>query len=333
MKFFQKKFLTTLPIAILMPHSACNCRCVMCDIWKDNTNKRELDIDRIGKIVDDLKKLRTRLVVLSGGEALLHDKIFDFCAIIRDAGIKISLLSTGLLLEKFSSPIIAHTNDIIVSLDGSEAVHNLIRRIPDAFLKLKTGVQSIKRIQPHFRITGRCVVQKNNFRDMTNIVRAAKDIGLDQISFLAADTYTTAFNRKELESNGSNIIISKSELTEFKKILEKLSDDFKKEFENKYIAESPQKLMGIYNHYAAVNGLEDFKSPHCNAPWVSAVIEADGSVRPCFFHEAYGSISSASLESILNSDTAVQFRKTLSVKNNPVCKRCVCSLNLKRNLF
>ena len=26
-----------LPIVILMPHSSCNCRCIMCDIWQGNS--------------------------------------------------------------------------------------------------------------------------------------------------------------------------------------------------------------------------------------------------------------------------------------------------------
>jgi len=38
----QTDRITALPIVILMPHSACNCKCVMCDIWKDNKNLRQL---------------------------------------------------------------------------------------------------------------------------------------------------------------------------------------------------------------------------------------------------------------------------------------------------
>ena len=34
--------ITSLPILILMPHSACNCRCVMCDIWKGNKHLKQL---------------------------------------------------------------------------------------------------------------------------------------------------------------------------------------------------------------------------------------------------------------------------------------------------
>ena len=39
----------SLPMLVLMPHSRCNCRCVMCDIWQANANKQELsreDIER-----------------------------------------------------------------------------------------------------------------------------------------------------------------------------------------------------------------------------------------------------------------------------------------------
>ena len=32
--------LESLPILALSVHSACNCRCVMCDIWKANGEKR-----------------------------------------------------------------------------------------------------------------------------------------------------------------------------------------------------------------------------------------------------------------------------------------------------
>ena len=51
-------------------------------------------------------------------------------------------------------------------------------------------------------------------------------------------------------------------------------------------------------HIMAYN---EFPYKKCNAPWVSTVMEADGTVRPCFFHEAYGNIKSGTLESIINS--------------------------------
>jgi len=67
-------------------------------------------------------------------------------------------------------------------------------------------------------------------------------------------------------------------------------------------------------------------APRCNAPWVSAVIEADGAVRPCFFHRPFGSLQGGTLIDVLNSDAAVQFRNRLDVAKDVICQRCVCSL-------
>src|SRR6188768_428603 len=95
-----------LPVVILMPHSACNCRCVMCDIWKDNKNLKQLTEQDIEGLLGSLKKFGTRQVVMSGGEALLNANFFRLCELLRKQNISICLLSTGLLLKK-------HTEDIL----------------------------------------------------------------------------------------------------------------------------------------------------------------------------------------------------------------------------
>jgi radical SAM protein with 4Fe4S-binding SPASM domain len=83
-------------------------------------------------------------------------------------------------------------------------------------------------------------------------------------------------------------------------------------------------------YYAALNGGGEFPETVCNAPWVSSVVEADGQVRPCFFHPTMGSIHEQPLEHILNSAQAIAFRRDLDVKTNPICKVCVCTLSLGR---
>jgi len=52
---------------ILMPHSACNCRCVMCDIWKGNHNLKQLTEEDITGLLTALKKFGTQQVLMSGG--------------------------------------------------------------------------------------------------------------------------------------------------------------------------------------------------------------------------------------------------------------------------
>src|SRR3954452_7797952 len=96
----QTHKISALPIVILMPHSACNCKCIMCDIWKDNKNLKQLTESDIQGLLSSLKKFGTREVVMSGGEALLNTNFFRLCEILHRQNIKISLLSTGLSLKK-----------------------------------------------------------------------------------------------------------------------------------------------------------------------------------------------------------------------------------------
>jgi MoaA/NifB/PqqE/SkfB family radical SAM enzyme len=319
-----------LPIVILMPHSACNCQCVMCDIWRDNKNLKQLTEKDIRGLLDALKKFGTQEVVMSGGEALLNSNFFKFCEILHNQNIKISLLSTGLTLKRNAEQLVLWVDNIIVSLDGSEETHDRIRNIPQAFQKLKEGVQYIKKIEPGFRITARTVIHKMNFRHWNSILDSAKEIGLDQISFLPADVSSHAFNREILwnENRQHEIMLAQNELSELKNIIERFIEDRRSDFQSHFIAESPPKLQKIYDYYAAFYNLNPFPYKKCNAPWVSTVIEADGRVRPCFFHNPIGNIRNNSLDEILNNKESIRFRKDLDMDSNSTCIKCVCYLNL-----
>jgi len=117
-------------------------------------------------------------------------------------------------------------------------------------------------------------------------------------------------------------------LDELQMVVDSILKNFEEDFASGFIVESPSRIQQIQNYYAAHHGLRPFPYKKCNAPWVSAVIEADGTLRPCFFHDAYGNIKTESFENILNGSDAIAFRKHLDMPNNPTCKKCVCYLNL-----
>ena len=319
-----------LPVVILMPHSACNCRCVMCDIWKDNKNLKQLTEQDVKSLLVSLKKFGTQQVVMSGGEALLNANFFRLCEILKKEKIRVSLLTTGLTIKKHADQLLKWVDDLIVSIDGDELLHDAIRNIPDAFRKLKEGVTHLKNLDPAYRITARTVIHQLNFRNWQAITDAAKLMGIDQISFLPADVSSHAFNRQMAweEPRQDEILISEKQLPEMQEIISNLLTANKDLFEAGFIAESPKKIQDIYQYYAAFYGLNAFPYKKCNAPWVSTVVEADGSLRPCFFHDTIGNIRDSSLAEILNSEAAVRFRKTLDMGTNATCVKCVCTLNL-----
>ena len=120
-----------------------------------------------------------------------------------------------------------------------------------------------------------------------------------------------AFNREVLwnDAKQNKILLQKEDFPELKKIIELIIKNYSSEIQNHFIAESSEKLKKIYDYYAAFYNLNSFPYKKCNAPWVSTVIEADGTVRPCFFHDAIGNIHENSLENILNSKKGIEFQK------------------------
>ena len=321
-----------LPIVILMPHSSCDCRCVMCDIWKGSGDVRQLNEEDVTGLLNDLRKLQTRWVVLSGGEPLLNPKLFRLCDLLRGAGVtRITLLSTGQELAAKASRVAEAVDEVIVSLDGTESVHDEIRRVPGAYRRLGEGVAAIKARAPELPVTGRCVIQRRNFAKWAEIVGAAMELGLDHISFLAADVTSEAFNRSRpwAERRRSEVAPSEEQLFELEAAFKALVAQCGAELHSGFITESPEKLHRIVSYYFAHNGGGGFPRVRCNAPWVSAVVEADGTVRPCFFHRPYGKLETTGFEDLINSPEAVRFRRQLDVATDDICRRCVCSLHLR----
>jgi MoaA/NifB/PqqE/SkfB family radical SAM enzyme len=150
-------------------------------------------------------------------------------------------------------------------------------------------------------------------------------MAVDGISFLAADLSSGAFGR-EHPDDVSRLALDRDEVVEFADLVEKTVADRDNDFASGFIAESPERLRRLPQYYAALNGMSRFPDVRCNAPYVSAVIEADGKVRPCFFHDAIGSVRESSFTSIVRQNLPA-FRSVLSIPVNPVCQRCVCSIN------
>ncbi len=324
--------ITSLPIVVLYPHSRCNCRCQMCDIWRVK-EKQEIAPADVAGWLPELRRLGVRRVVLSGGEPLMHSDLWTLCETLRSEGIGITILSTGLLLRRHAADVVRYCDDVIVSLDGPREVHDQIRNIPSAFDKLRDGVSAIKGVDPRVSVSGRCTVQRANFRHLRATVAAAHAVGLDRISFLAVDVSTDAFNRPGGWDPGraGQVALDADDLPILEEELGALERECRADFAAGYIAETPEKLRRrLHQYFAALLGTGDFFPNDCNAPWVSTVIEADGTVRPCFFQPALGNVREAgSLDAVLNSPGALAWRRGLDTHRDAICRKCVCSISLR----
>jgi len=297
----------------------------MCDIWK-STDNRMLSLAQLEAQLDSLEQLGTLWVVFSGGEPLMNPNIFRLSDMLRERGIRVTLLSSGLLFERYAREIAEHIDDAIVSLDGPAQVHDKIRGVPGAFHQIARGIWPIHLIRPDFVVAARCTVQKLNHAVLAKTARDARAIDVSSISFLAADLTSSAFNRDVPWSRirQSEVALNEMEIAALDLQIQQLLQD-------PFVIDSPRHLRRIAQHFRAHLGLQPHESPRCNAPWVSAVMSVDGFVRPCFFHAPIGSIRASddvagSLHQIVNSTDARKFRQNLDIATDPTCQNCVCSL-------
>lgn len=323
--------LTSMPILMLNVHEHCNCRCLMCDIWQ-REDGRELDLVDFKRQRDSIEALGVQHIVLTGGEPLLHRNFEELCRGLKECGVRITLLTTGLLLAKRAEVVAKYLDEVIVSLDGPEEVHDQVRRVKGAFRLIREGVVAVQRLAPALPIRGRSTVQKANHHLLRQTVAGAKELGLSSISFLAADVSSQAFNRELIwpGERQNRISLTPEEIRALEDEITALTVENADDIQSMYIAESAGKLLRIVRRFKEQLGKMAPVAPRCNAPWVSAVMEVDGSVRPCFFHSSIGNVRDKTLAEVINGDEAVRFRASLHVSENPICKRCVCALNYKQ---
>jgi MoaA/NifB/PqqE/SkfB family radical SAM enzyme len=282
----------------------------MCDIWQRKDGK-ELDLVDFERHRASIARLEVRQVALTGGEPLLHRNLEALLEFLRGCNVSITLLTTGLLLSKRADVVAANVDEIIISLDGPEEVHDRVRRAKGDFRLIGEGILAVRQRKA----------------DMP-----AELLGMNSISFLAADVTSQAFNR-ELVWPGerqSQVVLTRQEVEALEEEIRYLTRENEGDIRAKYISESAEKLWRISRRFREQLGELPAVAPRCNAPWVSAVVKVDGSVRPCFFHRKIGSVREQTLEQVINGQEARRFRASLDVNENAICQRCVCSLNYKR---
>ena len=316
----------SLPIVILYVTEGCNLQCITCSYRRPLPG--ELTLAEIEQLAQTLSRFGLKHIVYSGGEPLLRRDLPQICSIFNQIGVRQSLLTNGLLLEKRLPELSGFFSEIIVSIDGPDAeAHNSIRGIP-SFDQIVKGVKFATRTGGHAPVSIRTVVQKRNFRRIPDMVDFAKGMNVSRISFLAADVLSESFGRDTRGSVAlvSEIALNEDELPEFRNVVEGAIIKYRHEIRNRFISESPGKLRHLVQYFEALIGKASFPRNDCSAPMISAVITSTGDVQPCYFLPSYGSIRETPLPKLVNIPRIRTIRRDVRNYTLERCKTCVCTL-------
>ncbi len=317
-----------LPILLYAPTSRCNSRCVSCDWWRSD-GAADLRRDEVAALCEELPGLRTKLVVFTGGEPLVREDVFDLADLFRAQGVVLHLLTSGLALERHATAVAERFAAVTISLDGhTPELYRNVRGV-DGLEAVERGVRRLKKLRPDLPVRARSTLHKRNFRALPDLIDKATVMGLDQISFLTADSDSDSFGRgaSGVALNPHTLLLDAAETDEFERVIEKALVSHADAFREGRVAERGERLRRLGRYYSAHRRRGPFPEVRCNAPWASAVVESDGTLRPCFFQPRVGNLREKSLRALLD-DEMVRFRRGLDVACNATCQRCVCSLRV-----
>ncbi|WP_456400037.1 radical SAM protein [Persephonella sp.] len=116
--------------------NACNLFCKHCYSAANLKRSDEPSIDEIKKQIPYLKKAGVKVLILSGGEPLLRDDLFEIAALFKENGFSVTLSTNGILINKSNiEEIKKYFSYVGISIDGDEKTHDAFRGMTGSFSK------------------------------------------------------------------------------------------------------------------------------------------------------------------------------------------------------
>ena len=110
------------PVVVSMSLTGkCNLKCSYCYSMHDNENPSDVPADTVISRIDELYRLGTRVLMLQGGEPLLHKDLGRIIRHVKSRGMYCSVTTNGLNFEKYIDSL-KPVDQVQLSIDGGEEI-------------------------------------------------------------------------------------------------------------------------------------------------------------------------------------------------------------------
>lgn len=160
----------------------CNLACRQCNIIYANSDVREATIDEIKGIADNLAKIGTCVVLLTGGEPFARADLPEIIRVFTERHIHVRMQTNGLASEEaLSAAVEAGGHDISISLDTLQPSKQEVLNgdVKNSWAKAIRTISTVTRVLPkqHSFASLGCVMSHRNLYDVANVLRFARRIG------------------------------------------------------------------------------------------------------------------------------------------------------------
>lgn len=157
----------------------CNLSCVHCRASADNEPpENELSTEECTSFLDEVSSWAQPVIILTGGEPLLRDDIFEIARHGTDLGLRMVMAPNGTLMDKDNVRRMVESGikRISISLDGDTAeTHDRFRQVEGAFEGALNGIRLAKEAGLEFQIN--TTITQHNVHLIENILNLAIELG------------------------------------------------------------------------------------------------------------------------------------------------------------
>ncbi len=297
----------------------CNLACKHC--WlapkfdEDGSKYTVIDVELFRSIIEEALPLGLQRVKLTGGEPLLHPKIYEILDILEECNLSVWMETNGLLCDEQMAQRIARTPNafVSVSLDGSTAdVHNKIRGLPDAFECSIRGIENLVKEGINTQVI--FSIMRDNIHQYEEIIPLVESLGVRSLKYNIIQP-----TERGIQIHTHNDDVTVEEYVEIGKHIEEnlLDSTFTRLYYDHPIAFRPLHRLTDPDKSGGTCGIKGILGVLANGTY--ALCGIGTSVEEMNFGKA-GTIS---IESVWkNNGVLNDIRHSLPVEFEGICQRC-----------
>jgi radical SAM protein with 4Fe4S-binding SPASM domain len=286
------------PVLTIEPTNLCNLKCPLCTTGSGEMERvgGRMSLDTFERVMDLFGRDIFFLLIYHQGEPYINKHFSDFVRMAKQRRIYVTTSTNGhyFTAKTIHETITSGLDSMIVSIDGTTQASYARYRVGGTLEKVLSGTRALmaerKRVGSRTpNVALQFLVMKHNEHEIPQMKRLAAELGVDRLLI-------------------KNIEVRSAE--EAKTWLP-VTDAFRR-----------------YHFDGAHLVVKNSDKESCTRPWLSTLINWDGSVVPCCFDKngkyTMGNINRQPISEIWNGDDFQEFRRKLVTnrRNIDICRNC-----------
>lgn len=348
-RYFPRKLRHAPHWLVLGVNNVCNLHCKMCDVGTGTTDTNfaqnlvgtqplNMPVGLLKTVMDQAAEYWPKVKIgYAFTEPLVYPALAESLEYAQQKKLYTSITTNALTLKKSAADLCrTGLNDIFISLDGPQEVHNFIRGHKSSFQRAIEGIEALLQEKKRPRISVFCVITEWNVEHLAELAEFFKGYPLEQIGFMHTNftpdhiaAHHNAQYGEKYPATASNVVETHVSETNLDRLweeiqrLRKIDAPFKITFSPEI--NSREALDVFYKKP------EQLVGKRCYDVFRNMMIKSDGSVIPAHgrcYNLTVGNLYKADLKTIWNSDVFAEFRSDLVKAGGllPACSRCCSAL-------